>query len=65
MSNQPTHGGKREGSGRKPLAGSAYAHKIAITLTPDDLAYIDAQPGKNRSEKIRAIVESHRAAHPH
>ena len=56
---KPTHGGKRKGAGRKTTIGAT--ERITITLTPDDMAQLDAI-ADNRSKAIRTLIHSHRKA---
>ena len=59
---KPTHGGSRPGAGRYRITGNApgegeAAQRITVTLPPAMVAWIDQQPGANRSERVRGIVE--------
>lgn len=56
-----THGGRRDGSGRKPTINGK---KVMVVLDDDTLGILDAWQtalGWNRSEAIRNIVLSARA----
>ena len=46
------------GAGRPFLEGGKPAQRITVTLPTALLAYIDQQPGRNRSEKIRALIKN-------
>lgn len=65
MTNKPkkksTRGGRRPGSGRKPLTDGAAAQNLRITVTVEDMAYIDAHADGNRSQFVRDLIEMHRA----
>lgn len=53
MSNQ--HGGKREGSGRKPLSLQAM-RKVCVTLTDEQVEQLRALGGGNASEGVRVAL---------
>lgn len=48
------HGGKREGSGRKPKDTSKKVRRT-VTLTPHQAEWLDSQ--KNASEAIRSLIQ--------
>jgi len=53
-----THGGRRAGSGRKPLPPEqkTVTPTVAVRIPPDLLALLDAYAGKSRSSKIVSIL---------
>lgn len=58
-SNKPTHGGKREGAGRKPGPLGA-KEQIAIWVSADVKAFLDAQPC-TRGATVDEIVRKTKA----
>ena len=52
-----THGGRREGSGRKPLPPDEKSARVAIRIPKDIIDLIDALPGKSRSDKILTLIK--------
>jgi hypothetical protein len=57
-----THGGAREGSGRKPLAGEGgeLTKARSITLSEADWQFLEQIGGGNISKGVRQIVASAR-----
>ena len=58
MANNPSHGGKRPNSGRKP--GTGMGRKTvsrSVSLTPEQWDKIDRLSGGNRSRWIAAKVD--------
>ena len=53
-----THGGQRKGAGR-PVTGKPRRVKLAITLDPETLAYVDsvaASRNESRSATLEAML---------
>ena len=58
-----THGGKREGAGRKPL-GSQTMVKRTFTITHEQDSWLEEivrETGSNKSEIVRGILERRQA----
>ena len=63
MTTTPDHGGQRKGAGR-PITGKPRRVKLAITLDPAVLAYVDsvaAARGESRSAALEAMLRRHQA----
>jgi hypothetical protein len=56
MTDQTTKPPRRKSPGRPPKPGPHMERK-AITLYPEEWAQLDDIHGKNRSEKIRYLIE--------
>ena len=52
-----SHGGKREGSGRKAMSASLQRKNILIGLPPELVEWMDAQP-KSRAALIEDALQS-------
>ena len=57
MTNKRRHGGPRPGSGRPPLPGGA--QRLSVVLPQPLVRWLDRQPGRNRSEKLRRRLLQH------
>lgn len=55
MATKP-HGGKRQGAGRKPAAGTTRQAKISVTLTADQKAWLVARP-EGASATVRELID--------
>ena len=49
------HGGPRPGSGRPPLPGGA--RRLSVVLPQPMVRWLDRQPGRSRSEKLRRLLQ--------
>lgn len=58
---KPTRGGKRPGAGRKPIAPTSATISLSITLTHDDIAYLETINPKNLSAAIRSLIAAARS----
>lgn len=61
MNNKPTHGGKREGAGRKPKYGAEASVKASVRLSPANYRWLVMQPG-NLSEAINKLLDKLRVS---
>ena len=57
MTNKRQHGGRRPGAGRPPLPGGA--QRLSVVLPKPMVRWLDRQPGRNRSEKLRRQLLQH------
>jgi hypothetical protein len=57
-----THGGARDGSGRKPLAGEGgeLTKPRTITLSESDWLFLEAIGGGNASKGVRQVIATAR-----
>lgn len=53
-------GGKRSNAGRKKLPDTSKKKGCTLQLSPEDIKLIDSFKGKNRSEKLRNILDEYR-----
>jgi hypothetical protein len=56
MADPKTHGGRREGAGRKPAAAPDRRRPVTVWLSPEEEAYLDRTGNGNKSAGVRELI---------